>query len=174
MYIDDAWTGWLKQNYERGCEPESMIEAMVRAGFDDSTATTAVYQTAAGSVVRGEALASAEKVNGYCYDLPQIPPGNIIRAEDRDVHVVMRMAQPEVAVFDDVLTQDECEQMIERARNRVRPSTTVDPDSGREEVIADRTSKGIWFANGEDDFIARLERRIASLVNCPLANGEGL
>jgi prolyl 4-hydroxylase len=41
-------------------------------------------------------------------------------------------------------------------------------------VIAARSSEGTFFPVNADDFIARLDRRIAELMNCPVENGEGL
>jgi prolyl 4-hydroxylase len=79
-----------------------------------------------------------------------------------------------VIVFGDVLSPEECSEMIERSRHRLKRSTTVNPDTGKEDVIRNRTSEGIWYQRGEDPFIEMLDRRIASLMNWPVENGEGL
>jgi prolyl 4-hydroxylase len=64
--------------------------------------------------------------------------------------------------------------LIERARPKLKRSTTVNPDNGTEDVIANRTSEGMSFGRGQDPFLDALERRIASLMNVPVENGEGL
>lgn len=46
-------------------------------------------------------------------------------------------------------------------------STVVDNDTGKSVDSTVRTSTGTFFARGQDDIIARVEKRI-SLVRCPL------
>jgi prolyl 4-hydroxylase len=41
-------------------------------------------------------------------------------------------------------------------------------------VIQNRSSEGTWFQRAEDAFIERIDRRLSSLMNWPLENGEGL
>jgi prolyl 4-hydroxylase len=50
----------------------------------------------------------------------------------------------------------------------------VETTSGGNEVNEARTSDGMFFAPGEFPVCARLERRLAALVDWPLENGEGL
>ena len=183
--VDAAWEAWLSSNVARGCSPDSMIEAMVRAGFAADPARVAVHQAFernqadAGLVAAAAAPASDTALNlgaqrTYLYDESPVAPGNVIRAYDRDVRVLMRCERPQVIVFADVLSPDECAEMIERSRHRLKRSTTVNPDTGKEDVIRNRTSEGIWYQRGEDPFIEKLDRRIASLMNWPVENGEGL
>ena len=60
------------------------------------------------------------------------------------------------------------------ARPRLAPSTLVDPMSGRDVVSDRRASWGMFFRLGENDLVARLDRRLSALMNLPLENGEGL
>jgi len=60
------------------------------------------------------------------------------------------------------------------ARGRLCPSTVVDPHSGQDKVAQHRDSEGMFFELCENPFIARLDRRISALMNCPLEHGEGL
>ena len=46
--------------------------------------------------------------------------------------------------------------------------------TGRDVVSDKRTSWGMFFRLEENDFIARLDRRLSLLMNLPLENGEGL
>jgi prolyl 4-hydroxylase len=199
--VDAAWEDWLATNANRGCTVDSMVESMVRAGFDVISASAAVQQAVsaasagAGSVagVSTAGVASIATTSGdtradggtqaslvkaargeYQYDPSPVAGGNLIRAHDRDVKVLMRCERPQVIVFGDVLSADECGEMIERSRHRLKRSTTVNPDTGQEDVIRNRTSEGIWFQRGEDALIERLDQRIASLMNWPVGNGEGL
>jgi prolyl 4-hydroxylase len=183
--VDAAWEEWLSSNVARGCSPDSMVDAMVQAGFATDAARAAVHKTFsqdpanpanpvfAAAAATEAALAKAAPQT-YQYDDPPVARGNVIRAHDRDVRVLMRCERPQVIVFGDVLSPDECAEMIERSRHRLKRSTTVNPDTGKEDVIRNRTSEGIWYQRGEDAFIERMDRRIASLMNWPVENGEGL
>ena len=97
-----------------------------------------------------------------------------IRAGDRDVRVVMAMTMPRVVVFADLLSADECAELIALARSRLARSETVETSTGASAVNAARTSEGMFFEPGEFPVCARLEKRIAALLGWPLENGEGL
>ena len=194
--MDAAWEDWLATNTNRGCTADSMVDAMVQAGFDPVAASAAVHGAVgaasgnAGMAATAVGAASTQDVatagagqqasliksvpGAYQYDPSPVASGNLIRAFDRDVKVLMRCERPQVIVFGDVLTPDECGEMIARSRHRLKRSTTVNPDTGQEDVIRNRTSEGIWFQRGEDAFIERIDQRIASLMNWPVGNGEGL
>ena len=64
--------------------------------------------------------------------------------------------------------------MIELARPRLERSTTVEPDTGGDMVHPDRTSSGMAFARGENALCARIEARIARLLDWPVDHGEAL
>jgi prolyl 4-hydroxylase len=97
-----------------------------------------------------------------------------LRAVDRDVRVVMALKSPRVVVFADLLSADECGELIELARARLTRSETVETATGGSAVNEARTSDGMFFTPGEFPVCARLEQRIAALVGWPVENGEGL
>jgi prolyl 4-hydroxylase len=180
LQLNQAWQSWLTENVARGCSPESVINAMMAAGFDHSSATGAVllflYPNANAAPVvpvmdarqRPTALA-----NGYQYDPMPIARGNRIDVGDREVKVLMRCERPQVVVFGDVLCHEECDELVRRSRDKLKRSTTVNPLTGTEDVIDRRSSEGTYFNRCEDDFIASLDLRIARLMNWPMENGEG-
>ncbi|MFM0339662.1 2OG-Fe(II) oxygenase [Paraburkholderia fungorum] len=174
--VDSAWEEWLRTNVGRGCSMDSMIDSMVQAGFAADTARMAVRNAFGVQPANGatEAALPQSAPQTYQYDDPPVARGNVIRAHDRDVRVLMRCERPQVIVFADVLSPEECGELIERSRHRLKRSTTVNPATGKEDVIRNRTSEGIWFQRGEDAFIERMERRISSLMSWPVENGEGL
>ncbi|MEC5406297.1 2OG-Fe(II) oxygenase [Paraburkholderia sp. MPAMCS5] len=185
--VDAAWQEWLGTNAARGCTMDSMIDAMVQAGFAADVAQQMVRNAIGLSLASGAASGTAAaRANGteaappqktphpYRYDDAPVARGNTIRAYDRDVQVLMRCERPQLMVLANVLSADECAEMIGRSRHRLKRSTTVNPATGQEDVIRNRTSEGIWYQRGEDAFIERMDRRIASLMNWPAENGEGL
>ncbi|MBV8657343.1 MAG: 2OG-Fe(II) oxygenase [Burkholderiales bacterium] len=162
--VDDAWRAWIEENTARGCTHASMVDAMVRAGFEPGFA----WATIQGGT------APVSNVAAYHYDPMPVSEHNLIDVGDREVRVLMRMAQPQLVVMANVLSNEECDEIIERSRAKLERSTTVNPLTGVHDVISKRTSEGTFFPRCEDEFIARLDHRIARLMNWPLENGEGL
>jgi prolyl 4-hydroxylase len=98
----------------------------------------------------------------------------VLKTHDREIRVLARLQQPVLALLGDVMSAEECKQLIELARPRLKPSTIVDLQSGQDVVTAYRNSLGMFFRLQETAFIARLDRRISELMNLPVENGEGL
>jgi len=95
-------------------------------------------------------------------------------AGDRRVQALAVMHAPEVIVLGQLLDAQECEALIEAARPRMQRSLTVSVKTGGEEENIDRTSQGMFFERGETELIARIEQRLARLLDWPVENGEGL
>jgi prolyl 4-hydroxylase len=72
------------------------------------------------------------------------------------------------------LSGEECEALIADAEPRLKRSLTVETKSGGEALNEARTSDGMFFRRGETAIVARIEARIARLLNWPLEFGEGL
>ena len=98
----------------------------------------------------------------------------VVWAGDRDVQVLMSMSLPRVVVFGNVLSVEECEELMRLAALRLARSETVVNETGGSEVNQARTSDGMFFGRGENELCTRIERRIAALLNWPVENGEGL
>ena len=177
--IDSDWDKWLSINVARGCSQESMVETMVNAGIRPEVATSAVARAAAGELPAAPpsdiaGIGHQGQPERYQYDPTPIAAGNTIHAVDRDIHVLSRYDRPQVIVFGNVLSPEECEGIIERSQGKLSRSMTVHPDSGEGYVIANRTSEGTAFLRGHDELIERVDRRVAALMNMPVENGEGL
>ncbi|CAM3400162.1 Fe2OG dioxygenase domain-containing protein [Bordetella sputigena] len=94
---------------------------------------------------------------------------------DREVRVLLTMRNPRIVLFGDFLSAEECDALIEAARSGLRPSTVVDQETGNDGVLDDvRTSNGMFFRRGETELVARIETRIARLVNWPVERGEDM
>jgi len=93
---------------------------------------------------------------------------------DRVVEVLLQCRQPRLAVFGNFLSAQECQALISEAAPRMQRSLTVQTSTGGEELNADRTSLGMFFRRAENDTVARIEARIARLLQWPVENGEGL
>ncbi|MEV0363114.1 prolyl hydroxylase family protein [Nocardia fusca] len=165
--LDLSWRNcvktWIDQNLEQGHSAESIIESMTTDGFDKDSATTAVYE-----LLRGE-IPSA-----YEYDPSPVSPDRVIHAHDRTIHALLRIEKPQLILFDNVLSADECDRIIELSEKRLVPSTTINPATGIFEQDETRASESCMFGLSEDSFIDNIDRRFSALMNRPLEFGEGL
>ncbi len=133
-----------------------------------------VNARAKGVAVTGDSLEIELDEAEYIQEPPRLARGNVIDAGDREVAVLLRLEQPQLAVLGGVLSDDECQQLIELARPRLARSTVVDPLTGVNAAADYRNSEGMFFRLEEFSLIARLDRRISRLMNAPVENGEGL
>jgi prolyl 4-hydroxylase len=167
---------WLVHELGRGQAPQALVATMRRQGMEAhaAEAIVAAYVEARrrGAAPPVDSIELAD--DGPARAPARLAPGTRIDAGDREVVVHMRTDDPVVATLGGVLDADECRALIELARPRLRPSTLVDPMTGRDVVSDRRTSWGMFFRLGEDDFIARIDRRLSRLMNLPLDHGEGL
>jgi len=166
---------WIVAQAKAGCRPEDVLQSMRTSGWDEDTAMDALETTlqqylAAQAKVQPQVLPPPVPVPEP--DLAAAP--SVLRAPDREVEVLMAMRSPRLIVFGGLLSDDECDQMVELARPRLTRSETVHNPSGGSEVHEARTSDGMFFERGEHAVIDRIERRLAALLNWPVENGEGL
>jgi prolyl 4-hydroxylase len=169
---------WITHNLNRGCAPAALVESMVGQNFDPQVARGLIDAFVAaradgmpppeGSVILDGATPE------YRYETPRLPAGNVVRAGDREVRVLLRLERPVIAVLEGVLSAQECGELIEMARPRLQPSTVVDPQTGTDSIAQYRNSEGMFFRPGENDLICRLDRRISQLMSIPAECGEGL
>ncbi len=101
------------------------------------------------------------------------PEGPLAKAGDREVRVTLSMERPVLRVLDGLLTGEECDALIALARPRLARALTVDA-AGKLQVDRRRTSVGMFFKPGEVPLVARIEARIAELLDIPVSHGEGL
>jgi prolyl 4-hydroxylase len=164
---------WIVEQAQAGHGAESVLKAMLASGWSEDVAVEAMETTLrdhleAQAVAQG--LPPAVKVPEP--DLGESPL--YLDAGDRRVSVLQVMADPKVVVFGDLLSEQECEELIALAKPRLARSLTVATKTGGEEVNADRTSNGMFFQRGENELVGRIEKRLARLLNWPEENGEGL
>lgn len=163
-------------------ELRQWIQSQLAAGH--SVATLRASMHAAGWRDDATDMALAELERGAPAEPPprrtEMPEPRLdgdplyLDAGDRRVQVMQTLAQPRVVVFGELLSDEECEGLIEAARARLARSLTVETKTGGEAVNADRTSDGMFFQRGESELVSRIEARIARLLNWPVERGEGL
>jgi len=166
--------GWITHNLGRGCRPADLVTSMVSQKFEPRVAEAVINAFVAGVPVVADALQIELQETEYLHETPRLARGNVLDAGDREVAVLLRLEQPMLAVLGGVLSDDECQQLIELAQPRLARSTVVDPLTGVNAAADYRNSEGMFFRLEETSLISRLDRRISRLMNAPVENGEGL
>ena len=164
---------WIVEQAQAGHSAESVLKSMLASGWVEDVAIEAMESTLRDHLEEqaiAQGLPPAVRVPE-----PEIEESPLyLDGGDRRVCVLQVMANPRIVVFGGLLSDEECEQLMDLARPRLARSLTVATQTGGEEVNADRTSNGMFFQRGENELVSRIEARIARLVNWPVENGEGL
>lgn len=101
------------------------------------------------------------------------PEINHVVINNRRINVAISIDVPRVVVFEKFLTDEECDTLIELASPQLSRSSTIETD-GSIGYHPARTSKGMFFHRGANELVKDLENRIATVVNWPVENGEGI
>lgn len=157
---------WLARHIAQGFAADALVLSMLRSGYDDAFARRAV------------AAAFAQGADGAAPARPAATAGTpaLYAADggDRQVPILFRLASPQVQLFQQLLTDDECDALVALSRGRLARSPVVNPDTGDENLIDARTSMGAMFQVAEHPLITRIEARIAAVTGVPAEHGEGL
>jgi prolyl 4-hydroxylase len=96
--------------------------------------------------------------------------GNKIITEDREINIIARLEEPLIVVLGNVLSDAECDELIIQSSDRMQRSKV-----GNTRKVDDlRTSSSMFFQEGENDIITRIEKRTSQIMNIPVEHGEGL
>ncbi|MEE3952456.1 2OG-Fe(II) oxygenase [Peribacillus frigoritolerans] len=96
--------------------------------------------------------------------------GNKIKTEDREINVVARLEEPLIVVLENVLSDEECDGLIELSKNKMNRSK-IGITHEENEI---RTSSSMFFQENEYDIITIIEKRISTIMNIPVEHGEGI
>jgi prolyl 4-hydroxylase len=164
---------WIVAQATAGQPPEAVLQSMIASGWQEDVAMSALEETLRGFLV-DHAKANHLPVPVIVPE-PLVTEGDVVLdAGDRQVQVLASMRSPRVVVFGNLLSEDECDEIVELARARLARSETVQLATGASEINEARTSEGMFFGRAENAVCARVEARIAALVQWPIENGEGL
>ncbi|HTH79618.1 MAG TPA: 2OG-Fe(II) oxygenase [Ramlibacter sp.] len=164
---------WIVEQAQAGHTAESVLKSMLASGWAEDVAIEAMESTLRGHL-ENQAVAQGLPAAVPVPDAKLDESPLYLDAGDRRVHVLQAMYNPRIVVFGDLLSHQECDELIGLATPRMARSLTVATKTGGEEVNADRTSSGMFFQRGENELVKRIETRIAHLLDWPMENGEGL
>jgi prolyl 4-hydroxylase len=107
--------------------------------------------------------------------LPSIDTSaNTILTPDREVEVLLTFNAPRIVLLGNVLSDEECDALIEYCEPRLERSVVVADAEGNVRVHESRTSRNAGLRRGETAIISRIEARLAALARWPVERAEGL
>lgn len=171
--ITEELRRWIVAQAQAGHTDAQILQAMRDSGWEESVAFLAMQEVLLNLMktasARDAAAADAALV------LPHVSAdGHLIWAHDKHVKVLTTLDHPRVVVLANVLSEQECDELIEAARPHLIRSETVQDATGDGEVNESRTSQGMFFGRQESPLIERIEARLSALMNWPTERGEGL
>lgn len=96
--------------------------------------------------------------------------GNKIKTEDREINVIARLDEPLIVILGNVLSDEECDGLIELSKDRMNRSKI----GVKHEVNEIRTSSSMFFQENEYEIITKIEKRISTIMNIPIEHGDGI
>ncbi len=148
--VQDSLDDWLESQIARGCSLESMIEALLQAGHPAASAQSLVVK----------AFEKAGLITDFSMSGLQMP--------------VIALATPRLMVFEDFLSDAECDALIALSQAKMQDSTVVDPLTGEFVKHPERISRGTHFEHQSNDVVIAIENRISELFGFPLNQQEAI
>src|SRR5690606_30921344 len=144
-HIPEGQQRRIVQQAMAGQDPDTVLRPLLEAGWPEQEAIEAVQAVVARH------LEEDARRSGVPLPLPvpvPIQPNGpaLLDAGDRQVQLLASLMLPRVVVLGGLLSDAECAALVELARPRLRRSTIVDGRTGGDQVHADRTSRGMFFA----------------------------
>ncbi|KAK9797418.1 hypothetical protein WJX73_008984 [Symbiochloris irregularis] len=111
--------------------------------------------------------------------LDQTPTGNTVGFGELGKELwrgeVLQIShKPRAFLLKHLLSDEECEYLVKKAKPAMTKSTVVDNDTGKSVDSTVRTSTGTFFARGQDEVITSIEKRLSLVSHLPVENGEGM
>lgn len=169
-----------------GFTQEAVLKALLDAKYEAQYAATVIdaawsepQQTSSASLVEAapKSVADASAAHGSSQparplstQLVEMP--NSLATPDRVVEMLFVIESPRVVLFGNLLSDEECDLLVDLSRDRLQRSSVVNENTGAYDVHPHRTSSGTYFKRGENELLRRIETRIAELVDCPVEQGE--
>ncbi|MFJ5770301.1 2OG-Fe(II) oxygenase [Psychrobacillus sp. NPDC093180] len=89
---------------------------------------------------------------------------------DREINIITRLEEPLILMLGNVLSDEECDELIRLSRDKMKRSKI----GATREVNELRTSSSMFIEESENEIVARVEKRISTIMNIPIEHGEGL
>ncbi len=161
---------WILATTRAGHGVPEVLQLMKDNGYDPRQSRSIVAEVLKLPLATLHASTARTAARGLRTKHPEAPE---VCIDGHVVGVSLSVDTPTVRVLENVLSEQECDELIELARPRLQRALTVDSD-GSQRVDQRRTSEGMFFSLGEVPLVDRIEQRLATLLEIPVSHGEGL
>ncbi|BFG20108.1 hypothetical protein CerSpe_063820 [Prunus speciosa] len=133
-------------------------------------------------VCRGQVLGFLRQILGLRGSIyppcPCVDPSLLRRGASSATFDPTRVTQlswrPRAFLYKGFLSEEECDHLIEIAKDKLEKSMVTDNESGKSIDNEVRTSSGIFLQKAQDEVVANIEARIAAWTFLPIENGESI
>jgi prolyl 4-hydroxylase len=161
---------WILATTRAGHGVPEVLQLMKDNGYDPRQSRSIVAEVLKLPLAALHASTAKGASQGQRTKHPEAPE---VCIDGHIVGVSLSVDTPTVRVLENILSEQECDQLIELARPRLQRALTVDSEGGQQ-VDQRRTSEGVFFTLDEYPLVGRIERRLAALLGMPVSHGEGL
>lgn len=161
---------WILATTRAGHDVTDVLRLMKENGYDPRQSRGIVAEVLKLPLAALHASTARNASQGLRTTHPEAPE---VCVDGHTVGVSLSVDAPTVRVLENILSDQECDELIELARPRLQRALTVDSEGGLQ-VDSRRTSQGVFFALDEYPLVGRLEQRLAALLGVPVNHGEGL
>lgn len=164
---------WIREGLGKGADPDEMVETMLVAGIP-LDAASAMVQLGRNNLFLGQQL-DERMASRSVMGTPDAEHArhHTIDLGDRVVRKTMSLGSMEAVLYDDLLSDEECEHIKKVSEPCLVRSAVVGQNFSNVQTRI-RTSDGAFLDRGLDKVITRVEARIARLTGYAVERGEGL
>lgn len=156
---------WLTSQIARGCTLESMITSMQVAGYSAGIARDIVTK----------AFSEAGKFPDHVINAKVAWQTIFNKRKNFDVFKpVISLNSPRLLVFDDFLSEAECDALVAHSKAKMEDSTVIDPITGKFVRHPERTSRGTHFEHQSSDVVIAIENRITEVFGFATKQQEAI
>ena len=154
--FDADWRRWIIENKQLNKPIDGIVDAMVRCGFSHEFSRKAVVETLP-----------------YAYASLPWQRRPTIETHDRLIQIRYFNDRPRILLLENVLSPQECDQLIAGSSSKLARSTALDKQTGAYITIAERSSENAYYRNN-DPFVQAMNRRFSEIMHQPASHGEDL
>jgi prolyl 4-hydroxylase len=155
----------IAERHAEGHCPAQIFAGLTADGLDPAAAVEALQQVLGTALPQGEADALRRGCPGAHLD----GPAPAVAVQGRDVKILMKLDKPRIVLFDGLIGDDECDEVMRIAQPRLKRST-YNHDGGQvtESLDDARTSWGADLPRHERIPVCeRLDERVQALLDWP-------
>ncbi|OAY29849.1 probable prolyl 4-hydroxylase 6 [Manihot esculenta] len=116
---------------------------------------------------------SSDQIPGWVGENRILKKGILSNAVD-PTRVIQLSWHPRAFIYKGFLSNEECDHLINLARDNLEKSMVADNESGKSVESEVRTSSGMFLSKAQDEIVADIEARIAAWTFLPVENGESI